>query len=180
MTVKSTVLTKSSFNKQLLSGKKIVGVIQSGNSNASLPMYGAYMNVYTPDESGSLLSELGFDSNTIGSNITLGDEHQNADLNDFNLKVKVERANLQPGTDLDLGTVKVMLKDSAVDATKSIEVSIVNLADIAEPKTMFFAVTYSCEQNSDHYHVVWAKLVIDVNAPDPVNWVQIRWLLQDE
>jgi hypothetical protein len=180
MTIKSTVLTKSSFNKQLLSGRKIVGIIQSGNSNESLPMYGAYMNVYTPDESGSFLSDLGFDPNTIGSNVTLGVEHQNADLNDFNFKVKVERDNLQPGTVLDLDTVKVMLKDSTVDATKSIEVSIVNLTDIAEPKTMFFAVTYSCEQNSDHYHVVWAKLVIDVNATDPVNWVQIRWLLQDE
>ncbi len=174
MIVKSTVLTKANFNKDSLNGKKIIGKIQSGNGTA-LPMYHTRMHVYTPQQDGMTLINAGLIPNTINTNIILGIEHQNADLlTDFNLNVKSEAADLATGVICDFGFAQIILKDSTTDATKLIEVSI---NDIVESKTFLFAITYSCEETTDHYHVVWAKLTI---AVDPINSVQVIWELVSE
>lgn len=178
MTVKSTVLTKSSFSKQSFAGKKIIGTIQSGTPNGALPMYNAYMNVYTPSQSNTAqpLENLGFVSNTIDVGVVTGNSHASATLNDFNttnVDVKFDgRTQMLSAQNCNLTFANVSFNGSVI------EVSNINLGE-STTETVFFAITYSCEQVSDHLHVVWAKLTIEMTS-DPINSVQITWQLVSE
>lgn len=189
MTVKSTVLTKANFDISSLVGKKIIGRIQSGNPNQSLPMHDAYINVYqkvdapigTPGT--NLLTDIGFYEETVGRNINLGVEHFNAIPDDFkNVNVVVNYAG-EPGIpspenmDFGFALVSFVNLDSAIKGIQVIPTE--SITQLTEAKTLFFAVTYRCEPGSEHYHVVWAKLTLDPHA-DPTTWVQVMWYLENQ
>ncbi len=176
MTVKSTVLTKKNYNILNLEGKRIIGTIQSGNPSAAVQMYDAWMNVYEEVPVGTpnsiVLSQLGFDQNTINDGVILGQHHIGAISEDFinsNVVVKHEGSpGTYGGVDLGFGTVTLI-----GDVNKQIDLMITDVSTLTQ-KTLFFAVTYKCEPTSEHYHVVWAKLMLD---PDAVNSVQVTWQL---
>jgi len=188
MTVKSSVLTKANFNASSLNGKKIIGRIQSGNPDYSIPLSNAWLNIYqsTPVPVGTpgtaLLTDIGFYESTVNHGVNLGVEHFNAvpqDFKDINVVVNYEGNPTTPTPEVDFGfcTATMVDLDSSI---KAIRVTITNAELITETKNLFFAVTYSCDPTSDHYHVVWARLTIDPTQPDPMNWVQVMWYTENQ
>lgn len=186
MSVKSTVLTKTNFDISSLIGKRIIGRIQSGNPDASLPMHGAWINVYqevaegTPNSTS--LSNLGFYENTINKDITLGVEHFTAIPDDFRNSNVVVKYEGNPDTyvsniDCRFAFVSLVNLDPTIKAI--VVVPSEAISELTEKTNLFFAVTYKCEPTSEHYHVVWAKLTLDPHA-DPNTWVQVMWYLENQ